>query len=433
MSELTLFRASILHFLRDPGEAADERAWQYWEDGALVVEAGRIVACGPEATLLTQYPQAKVVDHRGKLLLPGFVDTHIHFAQTDIIASYGAQLLDWLNTYTFPAERRFADRVHADNVAQFFLDELLRNGTTTAAVYPTVHKASVDAFFSAAEQRRMRMVCGKIMMDRHCPDFLQDNVASAEADSRELIERWHGRGRAGYALTPRFAPTSTPEQLAMTGRLFAEYEGLWLQTHVAENVDEVRWVADLFPDARSYLDVYDRYGLLGERGVYAHCIHLDRADRERMAATGTAMSFCPTSNLFLGSGLFDLSRARELGVRVGLATDVGGGTSFSMLQTLNEAYKVLQLGGQKLNAWRGFYLATLAGAEALYLEDRIGNFLPGKEADFVVLDWAATPLLERRMQAAQSLEERLFALMLLGGDRVVAQTYVLGEPRLPAG
>lgn len=428
MPNATYLRGSILHFLADPGEEADQRAWQYWDDGALKIEGGKVAAVGPAGEILAApAPADVVIDHRGKLILPGFIDTHVHFAQVDVIASYGRQLLDWLNEYTFPAERAFADPAHGRKVAGIFLDNLLRHGTTTAAVYPTVHAQSVDAFFAAAEARNLRMICGKILMDRHCPDFLRDDVASGEADSRALIERWHGKGRLGYALTPRFAPTSTPEQLAMTGQLYREYDGLWLQTHLAENHDEIAWVKELFPDARSYLDVYDGYGLLGPRSVFGHCLHLDQADRARFKATDSVMSFCPTSNLFIGSGLFDLQAARSLGIRVGLATDVGGGTSYSLLETLAEAYKVLMLRHQRLNVWRGFWLATLAGAEALSLQDKIGNFTIGKEADCVVLDFAATPVLDRRTQIARSLEERLFALMMLGDDRAIAATYVMGK------
>ncbi len=428
MSNATFLRGSILHFLTDPGEDADQSAWQYWDDGALKIVDGKVTAVGPAGDIpVTPAAGDAVIDYRGKLILPGFIDTHVHFAQVDVIASYGRQLLDWLNEYTFPAERTFADPAHGRKVAEIFLDILLRHGTTTAAVYPTVHAQSVDAFFAAAEARNLRMICGKILMDRHCPDFLRDDVSSAESDSRALIERWHGKGRLGYALTPRFAPTSTPKQLAMTGRLYGEYDGLWLQTHLAENHDEIKWVKELFPEARSYLDVYDRHGLLGPRSVFGHCLHLDQADRDRFKATDSVMSFCPTSNLFIGSGLFDLQAARSLGIRVGLATDVGGGTSYSMLQTLAEAYKVLMLRHQRLNVWRGLWLATLAGAQALSLDDKIGNFAIGKEADCVVLDFAATPVLDRRTQIAKSLEERLFALMMLGDDRAVAATYVMGQ------
>ncbi|HPE05665.1 MAG TPA: guanine deaminase [Thauera sp.] len=424
---LAAVRGEIVHFLADP--AADPRALEHFADGVLIVRDGHVAECGPATALLAKLPAGTpLADHRGKLILPGFVDTHVHYPQTDIIASHGEQLLEWLEKYTFPAERRFADPAHAAEVAGFFCDELLRNGTTTAAAFATVHPASVEALFEAAQQRRMRLITGKVLMDRNCPDFLRDTAETGYADSQALIERWHNRDRLLYAITPRFAPTSTPAQMALAGRLFREHPGVFLQSHVAENRAEVAWVAQLHPEARSYLDVYERAGQLGMRALFAHCLWLDDSDRRRMAERGAAMSFCPTSNLFLGSGLFDLARARALGVRVGLGTDVGGGTSLSMLQTLNEAYKVLQLGGQSLSAASGFYLATLGGAHSLYLDDRIGNFASGKEADFVVLDPRATPLLARRSAACTTLEERLFVLMMLGDDRVVAATHVMGVP-----
>ena len=424
---LAAVRGEIVHFLADP--AADPRALEHFADGVLIVRDGHVAECGPATALLAKLPAGTpLADHRGKLILPGFVDTHVHYPQTDIIASHGEQLLEWLEKYTFPAERRFADPAHAAEVAGFFCDELLRNGTTTAAAFATVHPASVEALFEAAQQRRMRLITGKVLMDRNCPDFLRDTAETGYADSQALIERWHNRDRLLYAITPRFAPTSTPAQMALAGRLFREHPGVFLQSHLAENRAEVAWVAQLHPEARSYLDVYERAGQLGMRALFAHCLWLDDSDRRRMAERGAAMSFCPTSNLFLGSGLFDLARARALGVRVGLGTDVGGGTSLSMLQTLNEAYKVLQLGGQSLSAASGFYLATLGGAHSLYLDDRIGNFAPGKEADFVVLDPRATPLLARRSAACTTLEERLFVLMMLGDDRAVAATYLMGVP-----
>ncbi|MBL8463839.1 MAG: guanine deaminase [Thauera sp.] len=420
-------RGEIVHFLADPAHHA--HALEHFADGVLVVRDGHVAECGPAAELLPRLPAGTpLADHRGRLILPGFVDTHVHYPQTDIIASHGEQLLEWLEKYTFPAEQRFADPAHAAEVAGFFCDELLRNGTTTAAAFATVHPASVDALFEAAQARRMRMITGKVLMDRNCPDFLRDSAETGYAASKALIERWHDRGRLLYAVTPRFAPTSTPAQMRFAGQLFREHPGVFLQSHLAENRAEVAWVAQLHPEARSYLDVYAHAGQLGMRAVFAHCLWLDDADRRRMAEAGAAMSFCPTSNLFLGSGLFDLRRAHELGVRVGLGTDVGGGTSFSMLQTLNEAYKVLQLGGQSLSAAGAFHLATLGGAHSLYLDDRIGNFMRGKEADFVVLDPRATPLLARRSAACATLEERLFALMMLGDDRAVAATHVMGTP-----
>lgn len=422
-----IVRGSVLHFLYEPG--AGNGAWRHWEDGALIVEDGKVARVADFAALApSDLAGATLDDMSGKLILPGFVDLHIHYAQVDVIASYGSQLLEWLERYTFPAERRFSDPAHAAAMAEFFFDELLRNGTTTASVFPTIHPQSVDAFFAAAQRRNLRMLAGKVMMDRNCPEFLRDDVAHGEGEIRALIGRWHGKGRLGYTLTPRFAPTSSPEQLALTARLLAENPGLHLQTHLAENRDEIRWVGELFPEAKSYYDVYARAGLVGPRSVFAHCIHMSDADLAAMAKAGGAIAFCPTSNLFVGSGLFDLRRARAAGVRVGMGTDVGGGTSYSMLRTLAEAYKVLQLQGINLSAMEAFHLATLGGAQALGLADRIGNFAAGKEADFVVLDPAATPILARRTGIAANIEEKLFALMTLGDDRAVAATYVLGEP-----
>ena len=426
---LTAFRGQILHFVDDPA-VAGERAHVYHEDGVLVVRDGRVERAGDWTALRASLPDGTaVVDLEGRLIAPGFIDTHIHYPQADIIASYGEQLLEWLERYTFPTERRFSDPAHAREVASFFLDELLRNGTTTAMVFATVHPESVDAIFEEARSRRMCIAAGKVLMDRNCPEFLRDTAESGYAESAALIERWHGRDRLLYAVTPRFAPTSTDRQLELAGRLLDEHPGVLMQSHVAENMDEVRWVAELFPWSRSYLDVYDHYGLLRRGAVYAHCIHHDVEDRRRMAATGAAMSFCATSNLFLGSGLFDLDAAREHDVTVGIGTDVGGGTSFSMLRTLSESYKVAQLAHQRLSPLRAFYLATLGGARSLGQDDRLGNFAPGKAADFVVLDPLGTPLMARRMQHCEGLVEELFVLMMLGDDRAVAATYVMGEPR----
>jgi guanine deaminase len=424
---LQAFRAHLVHCLGDPASQGAS-ALEHFPDGLLIVANGHIAEIGPAADLLPKLPAGTpCTDHHSRYLVPGFIDTHVHYAQTDIIASHGTQLLDWLERYTFPAEAAFANPAHAAEVAEFFLDQLLANGTTTAMVFATVHAASVDAILGAVRARGMRLIAGKCLMDRHCPDFLRDTAEGGIADSRMLIEKWHGRDRLGYAVTPRFAPASTPEQMRLAGELFHAWPDLHLQTHVAENKAEVAWAAQLYPEARSYLDVYERYGQLGPRSVLAHCIWLDDTDRARMAATGAAMSFCPSSNLFLGSGLFDLAAARRHGVRVGLGTDVGGGTSFSLLHTVADAYKVLQLQGQSLSASEALYLITLGGARALYLDDRLGNFAPGKEADFIVLDLAATPLLARRTTArAADLEEALFALLMLGDDRAVAATYLLG-------
>jgi guanine deaminase len=419
---------SILHFRADPGLSDDPEAYDFWERGALIVADGLVEAVGPAAALLPGAAgDLRIVDHGKRLIMPGFIDTHIHYPQTDVIASGGHNLLDWLERYTFPAEQRFADADHAREVAEFFLDELLRNGTTTAQVLGTVHKQSVDVFFQAAAARRLRMIAGKTLMDRHCPDGLCDSAAEGERDMRALIETWHGRERLHYAITPRFAATSSVAQLQGAGRLAREFPDVYIHSHLAESRDEVSWIRRLFPDARSYLDVYDRYGLLRERATYAHCIYLDATDRQRLAASGAGTAFAPTSNLYLGSGLFDIAASDAAGMRFALATDVGGGSSFSMLRTMAEAYKVAQLLGQQLPPLRAFYLATLAGARMLGLADRIGRFAPGSEADFIVLDPQATPLLARRMGQSRTLSERLLVLMTLADDRAIAATYVLGK------
>jgi guanine deaminase len=424
------YRASVLHCLTDPGETSNPQAWEYFDDGALVVDDGIVVGMGPADQLLGALPgDAKITDFSGKLLVPGFIDCHVHFPQLDIIGSFGAQLLDWLNRYAYPAEASFADPGHAREVAAAFVDELLRNGTTTALVFGTVHAHSADAIFEAAEAKGMRLIAGKVLMDVNCPEELRDDPESAYADSKALIERWHGKGRLGYAITPRFALTSSPEQLAAAGRLAAEYPDVWMHTHLAENMEEVEEIARLFPDSRSYLDVYDQYGLLHERSVFAHCLHMDDVDRRTMAEKGGAAAFCPTSNLFLGSGLFDLPAMRSAGISCGLGTDVGGGTSLSLLKTASEAYKVLHLQEHALPAMQALYLATLGAAETLHLDDKIGNFAEGKEADFVVLDYNGSSTTARRTAAARTIEEKLFALVTLADDRNVAATYVLGEPR----
>ncbi|MDB5907864.1 MAG: guaD [Massilia sp.] len=423
---LRAYRASLLHFHADPAFAAHAYSWH--EDGLLLVDGDKIRAAGDYATLAAALPEGtEVHDYRGKLVVPGFIDTHVHFPQTDMIASPAPGLLPWLEKYTFPTERQFADPEHGREVAEFFLDELLRCGTTTAMVYCTVHKESVDAFFEASEARGLRMIAGKVLMDRNCPEFLADTAEGGARDSEYLIGKWHKRGRSLYALTPRFAPTSSEAQLTLTGELAAAYPDTYIQTHVSENLDECKWVKSLFPGSRSYLGVYDRYGLLRPRAVLGHCIWLDDRDFARMAETQSAAAVCPTSNLFLGSGLFDFERADAAGVALSLASDVGAGTAFCMLQTMNEAYKLARMKGSYLPALRMFYLATLGAARALQLEGTIGSFVPGAEADFIVLDPKATPLLARRSAEFENLEELLFALALLGDDRAIAATYSGGR------
>ncbi|RJG09773.1 guanine deaminase [Pseudomonas cavernicola] len=422
------YRAAILHSIADPAEVGIEQSYQYFEDGLLLVENGQISAVGHAKDLLPALASnVEVTEYRDALITPGFIDTHIHYPQTGMIAAYGEQLLDWLNTYTFPTEKQFADKAHAADVANIFLKELLRNGTTTALVFGSVHKQSVDAFFEASEALNLRMIAGKVMMDRNAPDYLTDTAQSSYADSKELIERWHGKARLHYAVTPRFAPTSTPEQLTYAGKLLQEYPGLYMHTHLSENLDEIAWVKALFPEQKGYLDVYDHFQLLSERSMFAHGVHLCDEECQRLAQTGSAIAHCPTSNLFLGSGLFNLKQAEQFKVNVGLGTDVGAGTSFSMLQTLNEAYKVQQLQRNKLNPFKSLYLATLGGARALRLEDKIGSFASGNDADFIVLDYHATPLLSYRLQQAKDVEEKLFVLMTIGDDRAIKETFAAGR------
>ncbi|MBT8091951.1 MAG: guanine deaminase [Gammaproteobacteria bacterium] len=424
------FRASILHCLSDPGEESRASAHEYFEDGLLVVDDGIVTATGEATALLPKLTaDTELTELPGKLIVPGFIDCHVHFPQLDIIGSYGEQLLDWLNRYAYPAEARFADVDYAYEVAHAFTDELLLNGTTTALVFGTVHSHSADAIFEAARQRDMRLIAGKVLMDCNCPPALRDDAVSAYRDSKELIERWHDNGRLGYAITPRFALTSSAAQLAAAGKLAAEHPDVWVHTHLAEDRAEVEEIAQLFPSRRSYLDVYQHYGLLRQRSVFAHCLHMDDTDRETMAAKGGAAAFCPTSNLFLGSGLFDLPAMRAAKIRCGLGTDIGGGTSLSLLKTASEAYKVLHLQEHALPPMQALFLATLGAAEALDLTDFIGNFLPGKEADFVVLDPEASSLTARRTRATTSIDEALFALLTLADDRHVHATYVRGVAR----
>lgn len=422
------YRASVVHSVGDPSQVGIEASYEYYEDGLLVVSDGKIQALGHAHDLLPSLSHGtEVVHYQDSLIVPGFLDTHIHYPQFEVVASYGDQLLDWLNNYVFPAEARFVDRAHASTVARRFLDELLRNGTTTALVFATSHMDSVDAFFEASSERGLRMIAGKVLMDRNAPDSVTDTAESGYRDSAELIRRWHGKGRLSYAVTPRFAITSTPEQLLRAGELLAEHPGVYLHTHLSENKKEIEFVAELFPERRGYLDVYDHYKLVGPRSVFAHGVHLTDEECARLGQSGAAVAFCPTSNLFLGSGLLDLPRLEAHGVSVGLGTDVGAGTSFSLLQTLNEAYKVMQVQGYKLHPFKSLYLATLGGARALKLDDRIGSFATGNEADFVVLDYKATPLIGHRIEGARSLEEKLFVLMMLGDDRCVKETFAAGK------
>ena len=422
------YRAALLRF-------DDDQRPMYDADGLLVVgpdAQGRQVvrAAGDHAALIGNYPGVAMEDLSGKLIAPGFIDMHVHYPQTDVIGAPAAGLLPWLENYTFPHESRFHEPDHACEVAHFFLDELARNGVTTALTFATSHPASVDAVFEAARARGMRFITGKVLQDRHSPDGVRDETEQSLIDTEALIQRWHGVDRLGYAITPRFAPTSTPEQLRGAGELAAKYGDVWVQSHVAENLDEVRWAAELFPKSRSYLGVYGDFGLLKKRAVYAHCIHLDRADRELMAATGTTAAVSPTSNQFLGSGFFDYLAADAAGMGYGLASDVGGGTSFSPFRTMLAAYCVGREGqtkqGLSLTPGQLWWQHTAGAARALGLEGVVGNLQPGHEADFLVLDPQATPLLARKTSQARNLDELLFALIVLGDDRVVTRTVIAG-------
>jgi guanine deaminase len=428
--ELTVLRGTIVTCRDDPFLTDPARAFATETDGIVVCRNGMIEAVGPAAEILRSLPAGTPIAHyEGCLIAPGFIDTHVHYVQTGMIASYGEQLLDWLNRYAFPAEMAFEDPAHAAAMARVFCGELLRNGTTTALVFCAVYPESVDALFAEAERHGMRMIAGKVLMDRNAPEQLRDTAQQGYEESKALIARWHGRGRALYAITPRFAGTSTPAQLDAAGTLWREHPGVLMQTHISENRREIEWTAELFPDRKDYLDIYDHHGLIGKRAVLAHGVHLSENEVCRCHESGAAIAHCPTSNLFLGSGLFQISRFKDptRPIEIGLGTDVGGGTSFSMLATMSAAYEIAQLNGRALSALEAFYMATLGGARALSLEDKIGSIAPGREADLIVLDPKATPLLALRSERAESIQDLMFALMTLGDDRAVAATYVAGK------
>jgi guanine deaminase len=423
-------RGSAVTLRDDPFIVGDEAALRYESDALIVIRDGRIVAFGDYATSIHDLPpDTPVIHHRDALIVPGFIDAHVHYPQTQIIGAGGKRLIDWLNHYTFAAEQQFADPVYAERIADLFLDACLSHGTTTASVYCTVHPQSVDAFFAAAEARGLRMIAGKTLMDRHAPDALLDTAQRGYDESRALIERWRGRGRLGYTITPRFAITSTPAQLELAGTLLSENADVWCQTHIAEQLDEVAWIAELFPERIDYLDVYDHYGLLGPRTLLGHGIHLSEREWQRCHDSGTSIVHCPTSNAFLGSGLFDWSLAKKAGrpVSVALASDVGGGTTLSMLATMGAAHQIAQLGGHPLSAVQSLYTATLGGARALQLDDRIGAIAPGHEADLVVLDLGHSPLTRLRMEHCKSIDDVLFMLMTMGDDRAIREVYVMGR------
>lgn len=421
----TLLLGQTLGFTGNPMRQDWQDVTHHNRHGAVLVEDGKIQAVGPAQDLRQAHPIANCVDYGEKLIVSGFVDAHVHYPQTAIIASWGKRLIDWLNTYTFPEETRLADADYAKAVAETFFDIMPKFGTTTVASYCTSSPVSVDAFFTAASARNMRVAGGKTCMDRNAPDGLSDTAQRAYDESKALIERWHGVGRNIYAITPRFSPTSTPEQLQVLGDLWAENPSCLMQTHISEQVEEIAWVRDLFPDARDYLDTYERFGLLGARGVYGHAIHLEPREVDQLADVGAAVVHCPTSNTFIGSGLFDMGLSQRL--NVGLATDIGGGSSFSMLRTMAAAYEVGQLRGNPLHPAQLMWLATEGSAQSLHLGGVVGHLGQGAEADICVLDLASTPAIAQRHAQANDIWEALFPTIMMGDDRAIADVWVAGK------
>ena len=430
MSNTVAIRGSVLTFKDDPFKVGDDKAALYIKDGLVIVEDGKISEVGAYQDLENKIPKGiKVQDRSDDLITAGFIDTHVHYPQTPMIAAFGEQLLDWLNQYTFPTEAKFKDRKFAKEVAQIFLRETLKAGTTTSVVYGTVFPQSVDEFFKESERLNTRMIAGKVLMDRNAPEEILDTPETGYRESKELIEKWHNKGRQLYCITPRFAPTCTSEQLGLAGKLYHEYPDVYLQTHLCENKGEIEWVKELFPDCKSYADVYEKHNMMGPRTIYGHCVHFTEEDFQLMHDRDASISHCPTSNFFLGSGLFDLKAAKDQRrpVRTGIGTDIGAGTSLSQLQTLNEAYKVAQLRGNKLTAIQSYYLATRGSAESIQLENKIGSLEKGFEADIVVWDMKSSDLIEFREKFSKDWKESLFNQLIMADDRSVRETYVYGQ------
>ncbi len=422
-----LLLGQTLSFTGNPWLMPPAEAVHHIRHGAVLVSAGKIEAVGTAAALQAAHPQAETVDHGNALIMAGFVDSHAHFPQTAMIASWGKRLIDWLSTYTFPEESRFGDAAYAAKVANTYLDLNLSNGITTACAFCTIHPESVDAYFTAAQARGMRMLGGKVMMDRNAPDTLRDTAQSGYDESKALLNKWHGTGRLSYTITPRFAPTSTPEQLEATGALWAEHHDCLMQTHLSEQHEELAWVKELFPEHDDYLAVYEHFGLLGPGAVMGHSIYLNDREWDALRDAGASIAHCPTSNAFIGSGLFHATRSHAAGIRTGLATDVGGGSSFSMLRTMASAYEIGQLRGDALHPAQLLYMATVGSAEALHIGDKVGNLEAGKEADIVVLDLSSTPVIAQRVAEADSLWETLFPTIMLGDDRAISAVYIAGK------
>ena len=419
------YRASILHF--EKPSISPKHDFIFIEDGVLVTRDDKIESICEYKTYINQHPETNVCDYSGKLILPGFIDAHLHFPQTEMLASFGEQLLDWLTDYTFPVEGKFADPEYAANIAKIFVRQLHRHGTTTGMVYSSVHKQAADALFQESAAHNMLMIAGKVCMDRHCPEWLQDTPESAQNDSATLIETWHNKDRLKYAITPRFAPTSSEAQLHVLGELAQQYPDVFIQTHLSENHQEIEWVRKLYPERKNYLDVYEHFDLLRKGSVLGHSIHLQQEEWLRIKETQASIAFCPSSNLFLGSGLFDLATAQQHDIPVMLATDVGGGTSFSMLKTMGEAYKICQLKGNQMDPMQGLYLMTQGAAVGLGLAHQIGNLNPGTDADFVILDPEFDELSALRFENNRSPEDIIFALSILADDRDILATYIAGK------
>lgn len=426
-----LLLGQTLAFTGDPFQSDWSEVTRVSSRGAVLVEGARIAAVGEADDLRRAHPDAQVTDYGKALITAGFVDTHMHYPQTGIIASWGKQLIDWLNTYTFPEETRFSDRAYADEVAGQTLDLALAHGTTTLTSFCTIHPESVDAFFGAAAKRNMAVIAGKTCMDRNAPDGLRDTAQSAYDDSKALLQKWHGEGRATYAITPRFSPTSTPEQLEALGALWGEFPDCPMQTHLSEQIPEIDWVRSLFPEARDYLDTYEKFGLLGPKGLYGHSIWLEERERARLAEVDASLIHCPTSNTFIGSGLFDLIGLASSGLRVGLATDTGGGSSFSLLHTMAAAYEIGQLRGVSVHPAQLMWLATEGSARALHMAGEIGHLGAGAVADITVLDLSSTPAIKQRTDRAEHLWDALFPTIMMGDDRAVRDVWVAGKRALP--
>ncbi len=422
-----LILGQTLSFIGNPWLIPADDAVQHIRHGAVLVENGQIISVGEAAALKAAHPEAAIADHGSSLIMAGFIDSHAHFSQTAIIASWGKRLIDWLNTYTFPEESRFSDATYAAQVANTYLDLNLSNGITTACAYCTIHPESVDAYFEAAHARGLRMLGGKVMMDRNAPDNLRDTAQSGYDDSKALLQKWHGQGRLSYTITPRFAPTSSPAQLEATGALWAEHPDCLMQTHLSEQHEELAWVQQLFPEHADYLAVYEHFGLLGPGAVMGHSIYLNDREWDAIRDAGASIAHCPTSNAFIGSGLFHATRAHAAGIRTGLATDVGGGSSFSMLRTMASAYEIGQLRGDALHPAQLLYMATIGSADALHIGAHVGNLEAGKEADIIVINLASTPVIAQRTAQAESLWEAIFPTIMLGDDRAIEAVYIAGN------